>query len=39
MPSAQAAALANHAAAAVVAQHGCRLTREHLQGLLKAVAG
>ena len=39
MPSAQAAPLANHAAAAVVAQHGCRLTREHLQGLLKAVAG
>ncbi len=39
MPSAQAATLANHAAAAVVAQHGCRLTREHLQGLLKAVAG
>jgi len=36
MPEAQAAALANRAAAAVVAQHGNRLTREQMQALLKA---
>ncbi len=35
MAPAQAAALANRAAAAVVAQHGNRLTAERLQGLLR----
>ncbi len=33
MPQTQAAALANRAAAAVVAQHGNRLTREQMQAL------
>jgi sugar/nucleoside kinase (ribokinase family) len=32
---AQAAALANRAASAVVSQHGNRLTAERLQGILK----
>ncbi len=35
MPEARAAALANRAAAAVVAQHGNRLTTEQLQGILR----
>jgi sugar/nucleoside kinase (ribokinase family) len=36
MPQTQAAALANRAAAAVVAQHGNRLTREQMQALRQA---
>ena len=37
MPQAQAAALANRAAATVVAQHGNRLTTDQLQGILREV--
>jgi sugar/nucleoside kinase (ribokinase family) len=36
MTEAEAAALANRAAAAVVAQHGNRLTREQMQALRQA---
>ncbi len=37
MPQEKAATLANHAAAAVVAQHGNRLTTEQLQAIQKAL--
>lgn len=37
MPHAQAATLANHAAAAVVAQHGNRLSTERLRALCRVV--
>ena len=39
MPALRAAALANHTAAAIVAQHGNRLTREQIQGIHQGFTG